>query len=94
MRCSPEFIYDQPKGHFAASVRNMTGSAVSLRIPFGHLEAMPRMTNEEFRVVRDAMRDRYAVQWKEAGQRPAALEPTGPSSAAADTADETAAKAW
>jgi hypothetical protein len=94
MRCSPEFIYDQPKGHFAALVRNMTGAAVSLRIPFGHLEAMPRMTTEEFRVVRDAMRERYAVHWKEARQRATAAEPLGNSSTASDAADETAARAW
>jgi hypothetical protein len=94
MRCSPEFIYDQPKGHFAASVRNTTGSAVSLRIPLGHLEAMPRMTPEEFRAVRDAMRDRYAVPWKETKQHAASPESTAPPSAAAESVDETAARAW
>ncbi len=95
MRCSPEFIYDQPKGHFAASVRNMTGSAVSLRIPFGYLEAMPRMTIGEFHAVRDSMRERYAVHWKETKRHAAAPGSSGPPpSTSAGPVDETAAGAW
>tara|TARA_R110002124_G_scaffold153244_1_gene320214 strand:- start:7063 stop:9270 length:2208 start_codon:yes stop_codon:yes gene_type:complete len=65
LRCTPEFIEGQGKGQFAASVRNMTSAAVSLRIPFGHLEAMPRMTDEEQKEVRGMMRERYAVYWKD-----------------------------
>src|SRR5665213_747308 len=68
MRCTPEFIDGQPKGHFAAHVRNLTSSAVSLRIPFGHMEAMPRMTQSEFERVRAKIREQYAVYWKEMGQ--------------------------
>lgn len=67
LRCTPEFIYGQPKGHFAAAVRNFTSSAVSLGVPFGYLEAMPKMTAEEWESVRSAMRARYAVHWKEIG---------------------------
>jgi hypothetical protein len=94
LRCTPEFVFDQPKGHFAVSVRNMTGAAVSLRIPFGHLEAMPRMTNEEFSVIRNAMRERYAVHWKEVGQHTAANEPVSTSSSAEMYVDQTAAQEW
>ena len=68
LRCPPEFIEAQSKGQFAASVRNMTSAAVSLRIPFGHLEAMPRMTDEQQEKVRNIMRERYAVFWKDVNQ--------------------------
>jgi hypothetical protein len=69
LRSTPDFIERQTKGHFAASVRNLTTSAVSLTVPFGHLEAMPRMTEEEFGQVRSEMRERYAVHWKEIGRQ-------------------------
>jgi len=68
MRCAPEFIHQQKKAHFAAFVRNLTPTAVSLRIPLGHMEAMPRMTASEFERVRNKNRERYAVHWKEVGQ--------------------------
>jgi len=63
LRCSPEFILDQPKGCFSAFVRNFTQSAVSLRIPFGYLEAMPRMDGAEENAVRKRTREKYAVNW-------------------------------
>jgi len=63
LRCTPEFIESQPKGYFAASIRNFTPSAVSLRIPFGRLERMPRMTAAELSRVRAAMRAQYAEPW-------------------------------
>ncbi|HTV28725.1 MAG TPA: ATP-binding protein [Xanthobacteraceae bacterium] len=65
LRCTPEFIYGRSKGHFATFVRNFTTAAVSLRIPFGYLEAMPQMTEEEFKAVRASMRARYAVPWRD-----------------------------
>lgn len=68
LRTDPEFIERQPKGHFAAFVRNRTDQAVSLRIPFGRLEAMERMGYEDEIRVRDAMRTRYAVHYKEVQQ--------------------------
>ena len=74
LRCAPEFVFDQPKGHFAASVRGLTASAVSLQVPFGHMEAMPRMTESEFESVRGAMRERYAVPFEEAGR----VDPVAP----------------
>lgn len=65
LRCEPEFIEEQAKGHFAVSVRNHTDRAVSLRIPFGILEAKERMTTEEARAVRASMREKYAVHWQQ-----------------------------
>lgn len=61
LRCSPEFIESQPKGNFAAFVRNATAKAISLRVPFGRLEALPQMSDDEWHRVRQLMRSRYAA---------------------------------
>jgi hypothetical protein len=61
MRTKPDVIEGQGKGSFAATIRNQFPSAVSLRFPFGTLEASPQMTEAEFAIVRAKMRERYAV---------------------------------
>lgn len=61
--CSPELIEAQAKGSFAAHVRGTTKGAVPLRFPFGYMEAMPRMNKAERAVLRQVMRDRYAVHY-------------------------------
>jgi hypothetical protein len=65
LRTKPEFIEDQKKGEFAAFVRNVTDSALSLRFPLGYLEAQPRMDDGERAVVIGEMRERYAVHYSE-----------------------------
>jgi hypothetical protein len=68
LHCGPAFIESQPKGSFAAFIRNLTPEAVALGFPFGYLEGMERMTEAEGRTVREHMRARYAVHWKEVQQ--------------------------
>jgi len=68
LRCTPEFILGQPKGNFAASVRNLTAAAISLRIPLGQIETRPRMADEEWAQVRDEMRARYATPYRGSGE--------------------------
>ena len=63
--CDPSLIEAQPKGNFAAYVRGVTRSALPLQFPFGHMEAMDRMTADERNALRQAMRDRYAVHYSE-----------------------------
>jgi len=65
LRCTSDFIEGQPKGHFAAFVRNHTDRATSLGVPFGYLESMERMSDDDWLSVRDRMRDRYAVHHSE-----------------------------
>jgi len=74
MRTTPDFIERRPKGEFAAFIRNVTPSAISVRVPFGFLEARERMTSEEWQDVRGMMRQRYAVHHSEV-LRKAAAEP-------------------
>jgi hypothetical protein len=65
--CEQSLIEVQPKGSFAAHVRGVTKSALPLKFPFGHMEAMARMTSDEEDALRQAMRERYAVHYSEIG---------------------------
>ncbi|MCK1554417.1 ATP-binding protein [Bradyrhizobium sp. 177] len=62
MRTTPEFILNQPQYHFAAYVRGLTNTALSVGIPATDLNAMPRMTPAEHDTVRRSIRERYAVK--------------------------------
>jgi hypothetical protein len=59
MRTTPDFILNQSAFHFAAFVRGLTTEAVSVGIPAIDLNAAPRMTEEECRMVRQHVRDTY-----------------------------------
>lgn len=61
MRTTPEFILRQPPFHFAAYVRGLTDTAMSIGVPEIDMNAAPRMTAEERRVVRQGIRDKYAT---------------------------------
>ncbi|HLH96801.1 MAG TPA: type IV secretory system conjugative DNA transfer family protein [Xanthobacteraceae bacterium] len=65
MRTTSEFVADMKKlqrsTEFACFVRNYTGSAVRLRIPFGALERAPRMTGTEHANMIAKNRDRYTA---------------------------------
>ena len=66
MRTTADFISDMRKRDkitdFACYVRNFTPSAVRLTVPFGSLEAAPKMTREAHRKLIAQNRTRYAVQ--------------------------------
>lgn len=68
MRTSADFIERQPKGYFATFVRNVTKEALSLRVPFGVLEQMPKTIDAEWKFLRDSMRQNYAVHYSEVQQ--------------------------
>ena len=76
MRTTPDFILDQPQYHFAAYVRGLTDSAVSIRIPATDMNSMPRMSSAEHDAVRELNRRRYAVSREL--PRPAAASPDAP----------------
>jgi hypothetical protein len=70
MRTNPEFILNQPPYHFAAHVRGLTDTALSIGIPATDMNKMPRMTRAEHDVVRKRNRQRYSVN-PDALRRPA-----------------------
>jgi len=83
LRTTSTFIQSQPKGFFAAHIRNVTSQAVSLTFPFGYLEEIEGMSVGEQRALRRIMRERYAVPVNELGR---ALE--APSAAVRAVTDE------
>ena len=66
MRTTPEFIAGMTKQSsqtsFAAYVRNITPQAMTLNVPFGTAEALPKMPKESFEVLRDVSRERLSLQ--------------------------------
>jgi hypothetical protein len=69
LRTKPEFIEEQRRGYFAAFVRNVNDSALSLRFPLGYMEDMPHMDRYDREVVIEEMRKRYAVHYSELEQK-------------------------
>lgn len=65
MRCKAEFISAQHKHKkqtaFAAYIRNLTPTALSLTVPFGTLDALPQMTDVAHLELRERNRGRYAA---------------------------------
>jgi hypothetical protein len=62
MRTTPEFILDQPQYHFAAFVRGMTSTALSIGIPATDMNRMERMTRAERHAVQERIRRQYAIK--------------------------------
>lgn len=61
LRCAPAFVQQQPTGSWAAYVKNHTPHAISLKIPFGTMEALDTMAQAERLTVQKHMRNRYAA---------------------------------
>ncbi len=78
MRTTADFIESQSKLSFAAHVRNLTSTAISLRIPAGELESWQRMSVGEHLALRDRMRAQYAVPLSEVELSAAELPPDEP----------------
>jgi hypothetical protein len=79
LRTSPEFILDQAKTaastRFALFVRNLTPHAVAMSVPFGTLEAMPRMSEASFATLIAENRRRVAQSHRPTVPQP---EPSRP----------------
>jgi hypothetical protein len=82
MRCEPSFIAEQPKGSFAAFVRNTTKNAVTLRFPFMRFGTRLRMSDEQYEQVRADIRAKYAVHYMQLLAPPPPSPTGGPAPAA------------
>lgn len=96
MRTTPDFILNQPPFHFAAYVRGLTDTAISIGIPKIDLNKAPRMTAEERRLVRQSNRDKYATHLGTAQSTPPAQpQQAAPSVNAGKVVEsDAAAKEW
>ena len=63
MNTDAAMLETQPKLSFAAFVKGRSPSAVSLKVPYGVMEAMDTMTEIDADDLRDLMREKYATQW-------------------------------
>lgn len=63
-RCDAAFLMGQVKGpdstEFACHVRNFTGTALSVRIPLGYVESLPKMRAHEWEELLEENRERYS----------------------------------
>ena len=96
MRTTPDFILNQPPYHFAAYVRGLTSTAISLGIPATDMNRMPRMTEEEARLVRQRIRNKYASNFAPTALPIIPADPEQPTSVEPDGNGECndAAKSW
>jgi hypothetical protein len=86
MRCEPAFIAEQPRGSFAAFVRNTTKNAISLKFPL-----MPRfkpMSKEQYAAVLSANRAKYATHYQQALNPPSKPDGSPPPAPALPIADD------
>jgi hypothetical protein len=68
MRCEPSFIAEQPRGSFAAFIRNTTKNAITLKFPL--LPRFKLMTSDQYAKVLAANRAAYAVHHSAVAARP------------------------
>ena len=97
MRTSADTIASMRKSgsgtEFSCYVRNLTERALRLEIPFGTLEAAPKMTKEQEEALVARNRERYAVSPEPARTEPANLPPQGETQAHASLAPPVSAPA-
>jgi hypothetical protein len=93
LRTTPEFIMNQPKLSFAAYIRNVTPSAVSIPVSVGELEAQPMLGGLEYEELRIANRTKVSIQ-KQLEQRPAEEEGIAPPPPSTDEPGTESSKDW
>lgn len=59
MQAKSQFIANQPEQHFALFVRRETATALSVKVPFGVLESLPKMDEYQTEIVMEEMHKRY-----------------------------------
>jgi hypothetical protein len=60
LRCDAEFLYSLPRGTFATFIRDLTPSALALKVPYTDLSRLPLMTDADQRAIRQRMRDQFS----------------------------------
>jgi hypothetical protein len=61
LRTTADFVIGQPKLHFAAHIRNVTPSAVSIPVEVGLLESQPKLTAEAYESLIELNRVRVSL---------------------------------
>ena len=72
---------------FALHVRNVTRSAVPVAVPLGYLESQARMSEAEWKAVREECRQRYGAPWRNTAQPKSKFKTLPATSVATDDDD-------
>jgi hypothetical protein len=87
LRMHTDTLRSLPRGTFAAFVRDYTSTGLALKVPHTDLSALPKMTAEEQRVIRERMRQQFSFSPNEIPppSAPVAAQPPASPSPAAST---------
>lgn len=87
MRTDAAHIEAMDKLEMAAFIRGTTKNAVSIKIPYGQMEKMPKMSAADAKLIQDDRRNRYAVHYSEITPGTGTEESTNNNPASGDTND-------
>ncbi len=62
MNTTPQFLRSQPRLHFACYIRNDTDQAISLFAPVGVLDKHEKLTDDEYKAMRERMRQSFSPE--------------------------------
>lgn len=62
MNTTPQFLRSQPRLHFACYIRNDTDQAISLFVPVGVLDKHEKLTDDEYKAMRERMRLTFGAE--------------------------------
>lgn len=80
---APDFMRSLPRGTFATFVRDLTPTALALKIPYTDLSTLPRMTVAEQQAIRERMRAQFSFSPQKPDTRPPQAPAQPPARAAA-----------
>ncbi len=78
LRTSPDFMRSLPRGTFATFVRDLTPTALALKIPYTDLSTLPRITAAEQQAIRERMRAQFSFSPQKPDMRPPQISPQRP----------------
>lgn len=62
MNTTPQFLRSQPRLHFACYIRDDTDQAISLFVPVGVLDKHEKLSDDEYRAMRERMRQTFSAE--------------------------------
>jgi len=78
LRADPEMLLAMPKYHFATFIKGMTPHALSIKSPHNVIEDMPTMSDGEYAVICQHMRDLYCSPLRDSSSPNSAPAPNSP----------------
>lgn len=89
LRTTTDFIRSLPRGTFATFIRDVTPTALALKIPYTDVSTLPQMTAAEQQAIRERMRAQFSFSPQKPDAPLPQVLPTAPPLPAAPTFPET-----